>query len=675
MKKNSHLVVPPRCAHHRFYPEGSDAGVAQVALNLRQQEQSLVVTGSPRRCGSVTPGHRLLLVDGAHTFTSQGGGIYCDGAPLTTTAHDIIAMHRVGEGIVVVTSGGLIHVRYTGNGCVVVDKADAMPSITLTATEPSSFQQTLDAVKFDTPYTSWRAPLAQGDVARLVSMYRTAWKTATAHFDAIGAFHTPVMACYGLRLWDDNYLCFSVPVALGMDTADNASMVTAQAVTESSRYTGIEQATMTMNGYRLGIMVNTGVAEHWLAMVKSVDVFVTDRPMIADTTSLDYRCITTQGGSRVTALQYGWQPVSSGRIQAQLEASGWTLVASTTDIGALSRGKFVAANVAYPGGTATGAMVMPLEDGLRITRRHVDNVERGGDQLLPVASIVRNGRLYIAQRDGRLASSAHGNAMYITQDTRVTGASIMALAPVSRPIYSGGFGRYVVYLFTDDGIYAVAQSATGTLGEARLVDRSVIAPGSVPVDGNRDIYYVDRNGWLCCLTGCMVSRLVPGVLAGGMAWDDAHGELYCRDHAGVIAVSPTGDYSHRSIDVLQFYDDVLHALAVGPSGELLDLTVEDDTELPVEYQSHPVTVDALMRFPVKAVTWCVTGDDASLSLELTGERGASCHGFRMARLRASGRLSAPLHVPLVAPPCRTVRLHIAGSALTGTVIHATTLST
>ena len=68
----------------------------------------------------------------------------------------------------------------------------------------------------------------------------------------------------------------------------------------------------------------------------------------------------------------------------------------------------------------------------------------------------------------------------------MTGAAVRAMMPLSRAIYSNGFGRYPLVLFADDGIYAVPQTTAGsTLGEPRLLDRRVIAPGSRPVEGER----------------------------------------------------------------------------------------------------------------------------------------------------------------------------------------------
>ena len=68
-----------------------------------------------------------------------------------------------------------------------------------------------------------------------------------------------------------------------------------------------------------------------------------------------------------------------------------------------------------------------------------------------------------------------------------------------------------------------------------------------------------------------------------------------------------------------------------------------------------------------AVTWTVMGDGA-LSLEVTGERGISCHGWLVGRLRVSGQINAPLRQQLVPQPLRTLRLHINGTANSGTLL-------
>ncbi|MBQ0069222.1 MAG: hypothetical protein KBT09_05645 [Bacteroidales bacterium] len=676
MKKNhTQVVVSPRCACHYSNPEAAHAGEASVAVNLREQEQSLVVTGTPVYCGTIPAGHRLLLVDGNRHFSLHSSTIYCDGTAVTTVTSDVIAMYRVGDGLVVVTRDGLLHLRYSGDTCEVVNKAQAIPSITLVVADELSTQISLDAYTFASPYKSWSEPLHADDIAALTSRYRAAWRNAVAAVSAQGGYYTPLMACYAVRMWDDNYLWVSNPVTIGLTTLANAQPVTAAVTTASSSYTGIAATTMSMAGYRLGIKVQSGVGESWRSMVKAIDVFVTAQPAIADVSSLYYRCLTTQGGTRTPNLQYGWQSLSQSRVVAALEASGWHMVATTTDVDSLAQGRFVASNVTHVAATATGVINAPMTDGATLTREQVTAINSGSSEIAPVAAMVRNGRLYIASASGQLACSAHGNAMITQQVARVTGASLMAIAPVSRPLYSGGFGRYAAYLFTSEGIYAVAQSAMGVLGEARLVDRSIIAAGCVPVDGDRDVYYIDRNGWLCRLTGSQVSRLLPGVTASAtMSWDDSHCELHLLGDDGVVAVTPQGHYSRRTLEATALYDDVSHSIAVTAQGQLYDLTREESCVLPVEYRSHPIVIASHRYARPRHVSWCVVSDESQLTLSLRGERGMSCHGFLLGSLRVGGIVAAPLSMPVVSPPCRTMRLEVTGTAHTGTVINSICVS-
>ncbi len=672
MKKNTQLVLQPQLARHRFNPEAATPGEAASAVILRQRDGALEVVGQPADFGSIPAGHRLLLVDGNHTFTLLDATVYCDGNALTTVDGEVLAMHRVGDNLVIVTSAGLIHLRLDGDDCTVINRSDAVPSITLSATDAFSVSQSLDAVTFDSAYSAWSAPLAAADVATITSLYRTAWNAAVTQITGQGAYYTPLQACFGVRLWDDTYLYFSDPVTLGEDTLDNASQVTAAATTSSSTYTGIEATTLSMQAYRLGIEVTAGVGQDWLSLVKAIDIFVTAQPDIADTSSLSYRCVTTVAGTRQSALQYGWTAIAAARVTAALQASGWTLAASTTDLSSLADGQFVASNVAYATGSTVGSVSF-ADEGTTITRAQVDDVMTGTDDVVPVASIVRNGRLYIASADGWLTCSAHGNALSTAQVTRVTGASILAMAPVLRPLFSAGFGRYAVYLFTLEGIYAVAQSALGVLGEARLVDRSIIAEGCLPVDGNCDIYYTDRNQWLCRLTGNEVTRLVPAMGQGGdMAWDDVHGELYVIAPQALLALTPDGLYSERTVDAVDLYNDTLHALAVTADGSLLDLTHEDSATLAFSCVSHPVVLRRHAPASVNRVEWWVDAVGASLSLSLIGRRGS--RAFTLCRLAVDGDIAVPLPTHVVAPPCRAVQLSISGSALSGTTIYPTSIA-
>jgi hypothetical protein len=53
---------------------------------------------------------------------------------------------------------------------------------------------------------------------------------------------------------------------------------------------------------------------------------------------------------------------------------------------------------------------------------------------------------------GNVYVSKVANPLVRQWSTEVCGGDILAMAPACRPIYSGGFGRYPIYLFTSQGI-------------------------------------------------------------------------------------------------------------------------------------------------------------------------------------------------------------------------------
>ncbi len=120
----------------------------------------------------------------------------------------------------------------------------------------------------------------------------------------------------------------------------------------------------------------------------------------------------------------------------------------------------------------------------------------------------------------------------------------------------------------------------------------------------------------------------------------------------------------RSVVAVHLYDDLSHALAVAASGEVRDLADETAAMMEVEL----LTAAEECRVPLRRIEWQVYGDDVHLRLDVLGERGMSCHGFIVNRMTVTGRVAAPIVVPVFAPPLRIMRRHITGSAATGTVI-------
>ena len=324
---------------------------------------------------------------------------------------------------------------------------------------------------------------------------------------------------------------------------------------------------------------------------------------------------------------------------------------------------------------------------------------------------------------GTILVSAVGNPLVTQWSAAVSGCAIRAMGAACRPIYSGGFGRYPIYLFTTQGIMALPQTTSGSYGEPRLITETVLAQGSVPVAGGDALWFVSQHGILCSISGSTLtrhldlsqlsqvsqvsqaSRLSPssspskieGVkgsmtsssqlsptlsplsssLSPVIAWNDRERELWIAGPDGhVVVLMPSGRTYSRDISVHSLYSDPQHALAVTAEGALLDLATEESTSQQVNYLSHPFELDPLMSRRLKRIVWnffSQTVPPTSVTLTLRGERGSSCHGYIINKVRASGTIAAPLSRPLIAPPTRILRLQVSAAVPSGTLLLPTQL--
>ena len=282
---------------------------------------------------------------------------------------------------------------------------------------------------------------------------------------------------------------------------------------------------------------------------------------------------------------------------------------------------------------------------------------------------------------GVMTVSATGNALATRRRANVSGCRILALAPACRPIYSGGFGRYPVYLFTTQGVMALPQSTGGDWGEARLITEQVVASDITPVEGDNGVWLVSCHGMLYFLQGS-TARLVATDVEGGsrLAWNSVERELWIVSPAGAVRViTPRGNAYSRSLVTGDVYSDSLNALAVTAQGTLVDLAHELPCDTVVAYRSCPIVMHERMKKHLRHITWnlftaphgSAAGD---VELTLRGERGSSCHGFVVTTVHARGVLAAPLSRALAPVAVRSVRLMLAGTLPTGTMLQPTLLA-
>lgn len=645
------LVVARACVPH-VNGEAAQRGEAQSALNVREQESSLQVTGKPSTIGAIAPGERLLLLFDGHRMTVNDSTVKIDGNPVVTIEGTVLAAHAVGELIVVVADSGLTYLSAINGTWDVLNRDDAVPALEFTTVMATSSAD-IAAYAFATPYSRWEAPLASDDTFALERMLRAAWNALNADVTAEGRHASPMLVRWAVRLKDDSYLWVSDPVRVGDATLVNCERVSALVDSGSNGFTGTQATALPLLHYRLGMNVTSNISTEWLPLVKSIDVFATDdAQLLTASRTLDYRCLTRTTGGREYVLEMGLSRRSADAINMQLNSSPWHLIATAPATDQLSGTDFVA----------------PVES-MTLTNAQCAAIGSMARMKQITSSTTAGGRLYCSTASGDIVVSAPGNALVDAHRCSVHGAGPLALAVVTKPLYSGGFGRYPVYVFTREGIYAIPQSAMGALGEARLVDRTVIAADVAPVEASGNIWFVSRHRHLCRLDGYRVAVCQRDVTYTSLAWCNAYHELWLLPSRGYpVVMMPSGALSERTVDAVALYSDTLHAVAVTDAGTLLDLEQEEPAELPVRWHSHPFALDPLLAMVVRRVVWHVMSDGAELSLQVIGQRGIMAQDQTVSLVAVNGAIDQPLATAPLAVRARTLRLEVNGAATSGTLL-------
>ena len=298
------------------------------------------------------------------------------------------------------------------------------------------------------------------------------------------------------------------------------------------------------------------------------------------------------------------------------------------------------------------------------------------DNTLVTGSIIDESNDNSLLNPGKVYVSMVANPLVRQWSTEVSGCDIIAMAPACRPIYSGGFGRYPLYLFTSQGIMALPQRANGDFAEPRLVSHQVIASDIMPVMGDDKIWFVSYFNGLCVLSGNKVTMVLENVNnISQMAWNNSERELWLTDYSGnVVVLMPSLNFYRRDILLGCLYSDSSHALAVKDDGSLLNLSVEVPAMKHVYYLSQPFSVNPLMmRQPVK-ISWNIFTPQPyqndsfnSLTLTLRGERASSCHGYIINSVKVTGVVAAPLTRRVLHIPSRSLRLEIDAILSSGTM--------
>ncbi len=279
----------------------------------------------------------------------------------------------------------------------------------------------------------------------------------------------------------------------------------------------------------------------------------------------------------------------------------------------------------------------------------------------------------VAAAPGLLGSSVAGNPLVTEHQSSVTGASIVALSVAIGAIYSGSYGRYPLYCFTTQGVYALPLGANGAYGEGRLVSRRVIDGAISPAEAEDCTYFVADTGQLCKVAGSKVQVVLDNCQATALAWDGAHGTLVMATPSGCMVCNhASGRTATRDLGATQLWADGTRALAVDPQGQIADLQREQPAQqVSVRWQSHPIVLDSNLARRVRLVTWNTFGAVSSLRMALNAACGNA--SSTVAAFTATGTLDAPLPMPVAALPQRAISLEVEGQIGAETVLRFTSI--
>jgi hypothetical protein len=262
-----------------------------------------------------------------------------------------------------------------------------------------------------------------------------------------------------------------------------------------------------------------------------------------------------------------------------------------------------------------------------------------------------------------ISVSLKGNPL-VTAFHREVSGSVLAISPSDRAVFSSVFGRYPLYTFSSDGIFAVSFRSSLIYGDVQLIGRHVIASSVLPCCANGHLYFVTSCGSLCSLVGAKVNLVLHRCDAVSMAYNSSRDELWLLSSArSVTVLMSSGATYSRTLTLSSLGGDYLMPVAVSLAGEIYDIATESaDSQVQVSFLTYPFSAARNGRLvsPACAV-WNVNADNSSLRLSVYGERGSSCHGMLLATITTTGPLSAPLPVRLFSPRIRTLRLSASGT--------------
>lgn len=266
--------------------------------------------------------------------------------------------------------------------------------------------------------------------------------------------------------------------------------------------------------------------------------------------------------------------------------------------------------------------------------------------------------------------SVKENPFVVEQRRRVGQGDVKCLAPVYKSIYSSVFGRYPVYAFTSEGIYAVSYKEKGDYNDVQLIDRRLLENDSVVAMSSDKVFFIDESEMLCSVSGKDVKELSSMKDVAQIVWVRSRNELLLLHGDGSMTEwMKSGRTYKRDVEIKYLYGDYRSAYAFDSGGKMYDLNDERNGVVPVLLETYPFApVDDEIVAPILFGV-NVSGKFVELgTLELIGSDGVECSQSSVMPITLSGHYCHPMTKRVYMRPCRLLKMKFSGKTTSGTLI-------
>ncbi|MGN0232064.1 MAG: hypothetical protein ACI4A8_07630 [Muribaculaceae bacterium] len=256
-----------------------------------------------------------------------------------------------------------------------------------------------------------------------------------------------------------------------------------------------------------------------------------------------------------------------------------------------------------------------------------------------------------------------GNPLTTLRSISIPG-SVVAVAAARVPVSANIFGRYPLYAFADNGIFAV--STEKNAASPRKISELATTSADTISETDKGVFFI-ANDSLYLLRGSSAVYWTKHIGITAMAYCGVTDEIWGRKPDGTARIIQS---SARHFDLpinVDFFcrQSASELYAVTSSNEVICLGRESSADVNVHYLSYPIIIGRRLS----EIRWNLFGDNVDVQLTLYGENGESCHGHAINEITVKGTVNVPLHIPLLTHWFRTVRVEIEGTMSAGSSIY------